>query len=139
MAFRVYTSGIRSDAEYDEQMAWREKFQEELVSREYGGVTFFHPPLTQFNTTPAEEKEVALAQLLRTDILVVRLDGAEKCPCTVFEVAMAETINHSGAKHIHIVGLGDPETAHPWIRSALMHAEPTTEALCDYISSVLML
>lgn len=136
---KIYTAGRMTGIPFEEQMKWRQELEETLRHYDFW-FSIFHPPLfynmTNFQTDQ-EVMEYDIAQLSESDIMVVNLKDISKSIGTIMELATAYSINHSGKKHIFVVGIGNKEEMHPWIRCCVQRFEPDVASASCYISQFL--
>lgn len=128
-----------------EQTAWRYELERLIKEKAPDkSVIFVHPPDyynydTQKHKTENEERVWALSQLKDSDIVVVNLSNISSSIGTIMELATADAMNQFGYKHIHVVGVGKPETDHPWISSSLLRQEDDLRDAADYITEYLLI
>lgn len=130
---------------YTEQMEWRNHLEDNLYKASNEDFKCIHPPVYYSYDCPSHltEKEVMdwdLNHLKDCDIMVVNLNQIETSIGTLFEVAMANTLNQSGHKHIYIIGFGHTDKPlHPWLELSLHRKEHTIEAVTEYITNFLLI
>ena len=86
-----------------------------------------------------EAKEWEINQLKDSDIIVVNLTTIADSIGTHIELGIVEAMNEFGYKHIHVIGIGNPNTNHPWIQMGLLKQVDTIDEAADYILSYLLL
>jgi len=144
MAIKIYTAGKMSGIPFEEQMKWREEFEYKLKQYSDCEISFIHPPL-YYNydyinhKTEAEIKEWELNQLRKCDIVIVNLKEIDTSVGTHFELAFVNAMNMFGDKHIFVVGIGEEENIHPWIKLSLFRQEPDLNSACQYIIEYLLI
>lgn len=143
MAYKIYTAGKMAGLTYDEQMEWRTKLESLVKSKTDKLVTFVHPPqYYQPGSEIAKKADEAriwdLSQVKSSDIVVFDLSNISSSIGTIIELGTVEAMNQFGYKHIHAVGVGVPDTDHPWIKSSLLRWELMVEDMADYIVNFLL-
>lgn len=140
---RIYTAGKMSGTSFKSQMQWRIELEEGIRWRTDKAVSFIHPPM-YYNyegisqKTEAEIKEWELNKLCQCQVMVVNLDGVNTSTGTHIELGVANAMNMFGSGHIFIIGIGDPDGLHPWIRDSLFRHEANIESACKYIVNYLL-
>lgn len=123
-----------------EQMDWRTKIQNLIMSATDRNIIFVHPPLFyQYKDDDIESRAWEMSQLQDSDIVIVDLTTIADSIGTHMELGMIEAINQTSNKHIYTVGVGKPNTNHPWISLGIFHQEDTLEDAADYILQYLIL
>lgn len=141
---KIYTAGKMLGLTYQEQMDWRYKIENMIENKTDQLIKFIHPPLVYNYIEPSHktEQEVMnwdLSHLKDCDIVIVNLEEIESSIGTIFEMAAANELNHSGHKHIYIVGFGHTDKSlHPWIELSLHRKEDTLEDAADYVAEYLL-
>ena len=126
---------------YAEQMKWRNHFETVLRARCDKSLTFVHPPMFYQYCDETNEREARMweiNQLKDSDIVVVDLTTIADSIGTHIELGIIEAMNEFGYKHIHLIGVGEPNISHPWIQIGLFRQEITLEDAADYISTYLL-
>lgn len=126
---------------YAEQMKWRNHFETVLRARCDKSLTFVHPPMFYQYGDETNEREARMweiNQLKDSDIVVVDLTTIADSIGTHIELGIIEAMNEFGYKHIHLIGVGEPNISHPWIQIGLFRQENTLEDAADYISTYLL-
>ena len=141
--YKIYTCGKMGGWPYSKQMGWRREIDHAIVIRSKIPVKFFHPPIYyNFEVKRYKDEneimEYDLAKLRECDILVVNLDGIESSIGSCFEIATANAMNNFGNKHIFIIGIGDEDSVHPWIKSSMSRCERDVDSAADYIATFLI-
>lgn len=140
--YKIFTAGKMGGLSYYEQMKWRKDFETTLRSRCDKSLTFVHPPMfyqygDEINEREAREWEIN--QLKDSDIVVVDLTTIADSIGTHIELGIIEAMNEFGYKHIHLIGVGEPNVSHPWIQMGMLRQESTLEDAAGYISTYLLL
>lgn len=137
-----------SGLSYDAQMHWRLEL-ERLVRQKADSagtphyLTFVHPPHYYrygdgLHKTEREAMQWDLSQIRDSDIVVVDLNTVSDSIGTCMELGFIEAINQMGAKHIHVVGIGQPVIDHPWLHEIPLRIETTVEDAATYIAAYLL-
>lgn len=140
--YKIFTAGKMGGLSYDEQMKWRKDFETILCSRCNKSLIFVHPPMFyQYGdeTNEREAREWEINQLKDSDIVVVNLTTIADSIGTHIELGIIKAMNEFGYKHIHLIGVGEPNVSHPWIQMGMLRQENTLEDAADYISTYLLL
>lgn len=143
MAYKIYTAGKMAGLTYDDQMEWRTKLESLVKSKTDKPVVFVHPPQYYQPGSGIEKKTDEariwdLSQVKSSDIVVFDLSNISSSIGTIIELGTVEAMNQFGYKHIHAVGVGVPDTDHPWIKSSLLRWELMIEDMADYIVNFLL-
>ena len=142
--YKIYTCGKMSGTTYTQQMAWREKLERYLFDTGCENFTFVHPPMyfnydEQLHQSEREILDWEMAQLYDSDIVVVNLEGICDSVGSHMELGALQAINRfCGKKSIFVVGLGNSENLHPWIKESCLRIEKNIEDLGYYIKEYLM-
>lgn len=140
--YKIFTAGKMGGLSYDEQMKWRKDFETILRSRCDKSLTFVHPPMFYQYGDETNEREARMweiSQLKDSDIVVVDLTTIADSIGTHIELGIIEAMNEFGYKHIHLIGVGEPNVSHPWIQMGMLRQENTLEDAADYILTYLLL
>ncbi len=140
--YKIFTAGKMGGLSYDEQMKWRKDFETTLRSKCDKSLTFVHPPMFYQcgdETNEREAREWEINQLKDSDIVVVNLTTIEDSIGTHIELGIIEAMNEFGYKHIHLIGVGEPNVSHPWIQIGMLRQENTLKDAADYIINYLLL
>ena len=142
--FKIYTAGKMGGLTYEQQMGWRKQIETLIRNRSDANVVFVHPPEfyrygENLHKSEAEAMEWDLAQIKDSDIVIVDLSTIADSTGTHIELGVANVMNQFGYKHIHIIGVGKPNTEHPWIPLCLLRQEDELEDAADYISDYLLI
>lgn len=140
--YKIYTAGKMGGLTYSQQMKWRKDFENTLRSRSDEDLIFVHPPMFyQYGeeTDEREAREWDINQLKDSDIVVVNLSNIADSIGTHIELGIVEAMNEFGYKHIHLIGVGEPNTSHSWIQMGMLKTVKTVEEAADYISTYLLL
>lgn len=127
---------------HDDQMKWRKDFETILRSRCDKHLTFIHPPMFYQYGDEMNEREARgweINQLKDSDIVVVDLTTIADSIGTHMELGIVEAMNEFGYKHINVVGVGAPNTNHPWIPLSVFRCEDTLEDAADFIIDYLLI
>lgn len=141
---KIYTAGKMSGISYEWQMGWRRSLENCLRAKTPNvNLSFIHPPLYynyefKSHNTEAELKEWELNQLRDCDIMVVNLEDIGTSIGSHFELGFANAMNMFGGKHIFIIGIGNDDGLHPWIRESIFRREPDVHSAVEYINSYLL-
>lgn len=137
--YKIYTAGKMFGLSFANQMEWRCKLESLISERKCSGrVIFVHPPLyynynDKFHQNEAEVMAWELSQIKDSDIVVVDLSRVSQSVGTLIELGVAL------ANHKHIIGVGKPDTNHPWINLACLRCEESLEKAAGYIAEYLLL
>ncbi len=140
--YKIFTAGKMGGLSYQEQMGWRNRIETIVRARTDKSLVFIHPPnYYQYDdgVSETEKKVWEMSQIKDSDIVIVDLTTIKDSIGTHIEIGLIEGMNQFGNKHIHIVGIGEPNTDHPWIQMGILHKENTLEDLADYIINYLLL
>ena len=126
-----------------QQMEWRMKLEQLVKNQTNESVRFIHPPVfytygEDLHKTDSEVREWDLAQVKDSDIVVFDLSTISSSIGTIMELATVDAMNQFGYKHIFSIGVGKPDTEHPWITSCLLRQEDTLEDAANYITNYLL-
>ena len=143
---KIYTCGKMSGISYVEQMAWRLKIESEIksaLSYTDERVKFVHPPYyynyeEKYHKTEREILEWEMAQVHDCDIVIVNLDGIEDTTGSHMELGAVQGINRFGDKHIFVIGLGEDDGLHPWIKESCIRIEDDYAKAAEYIVEYLL-
>lgn len=140
MAYKIFTAGKMGGLEYHDQMAWRLELEQELAKRANCKITFIHPPVFYDYDYPDqnEAKEWELSQLSQSDIVVFNLSDINTSIGTIMELATVYALNRFSGKNIYAIGIGKPNTEHPWITSGLFNRFDTVQNAAEYINEYLL-
>lgn len=142
--YTIYTCGKMNGLSLEEQMSWRIRLERAIrdVAPEGAELDFIHPPFF-FNyeydshKTQREIKQWEISVVKnKTDILVVNLEGINDSVGSHFEIAAADSVQN---RFLPIIGIGDPNSVHPWILDSLLRIEEDFNSAADYISTYLLL
>lgn len=147
--YYIYTAGKMSGLSIQDQVGWRyeaDRLFHEACCENYDiRFTCINPPefysyRHPFHKTEIEVKMFDLANIKRSDIVLVNLDGIESSIGTIYELATIDEYNRSGHKHIYVVAFGTmPKNLHPWITSSIFRHEENLSDAVTYIVDYLML
>lgn len=140
---KIYTCGKMTGLSYEEQIGWRNEFEQYLRSycNVYGinnGAIIIKPPIYYGNCDSNSYREVQeweINQVAASDILIVNLDGLESSIGSLIEIGVAHGVNCVSNKHIYIIGIGKlPDNMHSWIKNSFIHISPTVEDAAEYVA-----
>ena len=143
--YKIYTCGKMSGIPFEKQMNWRQAL-EMLVKDKYDGyykIKFIHPPL-YFNyehMMHKSEREILdweMMQLHDCDIVIVNLEGINSTVGSHMELGAVQGINRFGDKYIYVVGIGDDNNLHPWIKETCNRIESNYSDAATYITEYLL-
>jgi hypothetical protein len=143
--FKIYTCGKMSGISFEQQMGWRCAI-ESLIKKKYDGsdkVKFIHPPLyyNYEHTMHKSDKEILdweMMQLHNCDIVIVNLDGIDSTTGSHMELGAVQGINRFGDKYIYVIGIGNDENLHPWIKGTCNRIENNYSDAVKYIIEYLL-
>lgn len=138
--YKIYTAGKMGGLDYKSQMEWRLRLEDRIKFLSDKKVIFIHPPKFYDYDYPNQEeaKRWEINQLLTSDIVVINLDNISSSIGTIMELAMVYALNNYGGKHISIIGIGNPNTDHPWILSSIDNTFENSDFAADYINEYLL-
>lgn len=131
---------------FEQQMKWRTQV-EDLINNKISNynikVKFIHPPMfyrygKNWHKNEREVMEWDLSQVKDSDIVIVDLSTISSSIGTHIELGVIEAMNEFGYKHIHVIGVGEPDTDHPWIPLCALRIEDTVEKAIEYIVDYLL-
>lgn len=142
--YKIFTSGRMGGLSYDKQIGWRRQIEDLIKKKTDKSVVFVHPPMFyQYEENnpqnDIESMNWEINQLIDSDILIVDLNDISYSIGTHMELGIATTVNKIAPKNIFIVGVGNPDTNHPWIENCIFHCEGTLEEAADYIVNNLLI
>jgi hypothetical protein len=139
--YKIFTSGAMSGLSNEEQLRWRWKLEKEIKSRIDKNITYIHPPLFFDYDYPDQKivKEWEINQIIDSDIVVFNLSNIRNSIGTHIEMGVVEAVNRLGGKHISTVGIGIPNTDHPWIQSGIFYQAKDIEEAADFICTYLVI
>ncbi len=141
--YKIFTSGKMSGYSRDDQMYWSLGLEDTIREMTDKRVTFIHPPefYETDNCSDSMEKEAReweINQLKDSDIVVMNLGNIENSVSTLIELGILTAINNFCEKHIFVVGIGNANINHPWIKLGVNHIESTINEAADYIINYLL-
>lgn len=142
--YKIYTAGKMSGKSYAEQMQWR-KYMERVICEQSGKtITFVHPPMfynynEPFHKTERELYEWELSQIISSDVVIVDLRDIRDSISTHMELGAVAAANIVGNKRIFVVGIGELDSDHPWIKESTFRIEKDFDAAAEYISDYLLI
>ena len=142
--FKIYTAGKMAGLSYEEQMGWRKEIERLIRQKTEANITFIHP-LAYYRYDKTEhksEREVKswdLNQVKDSDIVIVNLSDIADSIGTHYELGVIDAMNSFGYKHIYVIGVGKPNTNHPWIDLTLLRQEDNFEDAAEYVVNYLLL
>lgn len=137
---KIYTAGKMTGLRLKEQMQWRSELCNsirELIDPSLCKVEVFCPPLYYNDNNFQSDNEVMeydLARMKSSDIVVVNLDNLKTSIGTIMELATAKEHNMSGGKHIFVIGIGEKEEQHPWVRCCVHRFVSGTKEAAEFIN-----
>lgn len=140
--YKIFTAGKMGGLSYAEQIEWRKNFENILNERCDKSLIFIHPPMFYQYGNEMNEREARMweiNQLKDSDIVVVDLSTIADSIGTHIELGIIEAMNEFGYKHIHLIGVGEPNVNHPWIQMGMLRHENTLEDAAEYITNYLLL
>lgn len=142
--FKIYTAGKMGGLTYEQQMGWRKHIEELIKAHSDANIVFVHPPEfyqygENLHKSEKEAMDWDLSQIKDSDIVVVDLSTIADSIGTHIELGVVNAMNQFGYKHIHVVGVGTPNTDHPWLSLSLLRQEDDLEDAADYIVDYLLL
>lgn len=140
MTYKIFTSGKMSGLSYEDSMKWRKEIEEAVLKIAENKVVFIHPP--QFFHWNSDNQEFAkrweINQIVDSDIVIVDLSTISGSIGTHIELGIIEGINRTRDKKIFVVGIGNPDTNHPWIDFALDYKAKNISDAAEFIYSYLL-
>lgn len=141
--YKIYTAGKMGGLTYEQQMLWRSQIEHLVKKQTDKSVNFIHPPMfyqygQNYHKSEREAMIWDISQIKDSDIVVVDLNTIADSIGTHIELGIAEAMNEFGYKHIHVIGIGEPNTDHPWISLTTLRIEPTIEKAAEYIVNYLL-
>lgn len=141
--YKIYTAGKMGGLTYEQQMLWRSQIEHLVKKQTDKSVNFIHPPMfyqygQNYHKSEREAMIWDISQIKDSDIVVVDLNTIADSIGTHIELGIAEAMNEFGYKHIHVIGIGEPNTDHPWIPLTTLRIEPTVEKAAEYIVNYLL-
>ena len=142
--YKIYTAGRMSGLTYEQQMGWRSQIEKLIRDKSDANIVFVHPPQyynyeKHEHQTDAEVKIWDLSQVRDSDLVILNLENIAESSGTQYELGVVESMNSFGSKHIHLIGVGHPDTDHPWIGLSLLRREDTLEDAAEYITNYLLI
>lgn len=143
--YKIYTCGKMSGIPFEQQMQWR-KSLEAFARDKYDGsdkIKFIHPPLYfnyehMMHKTEREILDWEMMQLHECDIVVVNLEGIDSTVGSHMELGAVQGINRFGDKYIYVVGIGEDNNLHPWIKETCNRIESNYSDAATYIIEYLL-
>ena len=141
--YKIYTAGKMGGLPVDEQMHWREELERLVRQKSDKSIVFVHPPAffrygEQFHKSENEARIWDMTQIRESDVVAVDLTTIADSIGTQQELGFIEAMNEFGYKHIYTIGIGVPNTDHPWVSLALTRREDNIEDAADYIVNYLL-
>ena len=139
--YKIFTSGKMGGLSYEEQMKWRSQLEYLIRQQTNEKVTFIHPPDYFDYNFPDQKtaKEWEINQVIDSDIVVVDFGSIKDSIGTHMELGVIHAINRIGNKHIATVGIGRPDTNHPWIQSSVFYQVVDVKEAADFICKYLLI
>ncbi|SCY31518.1 hypothetical protein [Ruminococcus sp. YE282] len=139
--FKIFTSGAMGGLTYNEQMDWRLELEHLVFELTEKKVKFIHPP-DFFDYDFHDQrvvKEWEINQLLDSDIVVINLSNIKNSIGTHIELGVVQAANRLPGHHITTIGIGEPNTDHPWIKSSIFYSVKDTVEAADFICKYLLI
>ena len=126
--YKVFTSGKMGGLTYNEQMEWRLNLENLVFGLTEKKVKFIHPPEFFDYDFPDQKtaKEWEINQIIDSDIVVI-------------ELGVIHAVNRMSGKHIATIGIGKPNTNHPWIKSGVFYRVDNVEEAAKFICKYLLI
>lgn len=138
--YKIFTSGKMGGLSYRQQMEWRREIEKQIRGQTIKPLTFIHPPMFyQYRDNEIEAMNWEMNHLIDSDIVIVNLENIANSIGTHMELGVVDAVNKALPKNIYVVGIGEPDTSHPWISNSLFHTEECIEDAAEYIVSHLLL
>jgi len=139
--YKIFTSGKMSGISHLEQMEWRRELEEIIRLKTDKKIIFVHPPLFFDYDFPDQRaaKEWEIRQIMESDIVVFNLSNIRDSIGTHMEMGVIHAVNRLAGKHISTIGIGEPDTDHPWIESGVFYKASTVEDAADFIVTYLLI
>jgi hypothetical protein len=139
--YKIFTSGKMGGLSYLEQMEWRRNLEKEILLRTDKKVIFIHPPLFFDYDFPDQRtaKEWEINQVMDSDIVVYDLSNIKDSIGTHIEMGIVQAVNRLPGKHIATIGIGKPNTDHPWIKTSMFYQVADIEEAADFICTYLLI
>ena len=143
--FKIFTSGKMGGLTFEQQMKWRMNLEIEIKKRieklaNPPKVVFIHPPEFFDYEFPNQDiaKEWEINQLMDSDIAVFNLSNINDSIGTHMELGIVYAANKlSPNKYITTIGIGKPDTDHPWIKTFCCLDDE--KAAAEFITKYLLL
>lgn len=84
-------------------------------------------------------KEWEINQVMDSDIVVYDLSNIKDSIGTHIEMGIVQAVNRLPGKHIATIGIGKPDTDHPWIKTSMFYQVADIEEAADFICTYLIL
>lgn len=140
--FKIFTSGKMGGLTFEQQMKWRMNLEIEIKKQieklaNPPKVVFIHPP-EFFNYDFSDQdvaKEWEINQLMDSDIAVFNLSNINDSIGSHMELGITLAVNRLPGKHITTIGIGKPDTDHPWLKTfyRLDDEKEAAEFICKYL------
>ena len=143
--YKIFTSGKMGGLTFEQQMKWRMNLEIEIKKQieklaNPPKVVFIHPPEFFDYEFPNQDiaKEWEINQLMDSDIAVFNLSNINDSIGTHMELGIVYATNKlSPNKHITTIGIGKPDTDHPWIKTFCCLDDE--KAAAEFITKYLLL
>lgn len=143
--YKIYTCGKMSGIPFEKQMQWRLAL-ESFVKERYDGsdvIKFVHPPLyfnyeQKMHKTEREILDWEMMQLYECDIVVVDFNGIDSTIGSHMELGAVQGINRFSNKYIYVIGVGEEQNLHPWIKKTCNRIENNYLDASRYIVEYLL-
>lgn len=139
--YKIFTAGKMGGLSYEEQMKWRSELENAIRTKADKRVIFIHPPDFFDYDFPDQKtaKEWEINQIIDSDIVVYDLSNIKDSIGTHMEIGIVQAVNRLSNKHIATVGIGKPDTDHPWIQSSMFYQVVDVKEAADFIVTYLLI
>lgn len=140
--YKIFTSGAMGGLTFSQQMKWRISLENKIKKRlqkldDKPKITFIHPPEFFDYDFPDQNvvQEWEINQLMDSDIVVFNLSNIKDSIGTHMELGVVYALNKLSSKHITTIGIGKPNTNHPWIKTfyCLDNESKAADFICKYL------
>lgn len=115
-------------------MMWRNKVEELISVKTAKLISYIHPPKYELSST--KYFQWFISKISNCDVVILNLDDLDDK--TKYEIAVINTINVIGNKHIFVIGYGKQTDLPQLIKDVLFHTSDTIEDAVDYMVTILM-
>lgn len=139
--YKIFTSGKMGDLNYEKQMKWRSELENAIRTQTDKKVMFIHPPDFFDYDFPDQKtaKEWEINQIIDSDIVVIDFSSIKDSIGTHIELGVIHAVNRISNKHIATIGIGRPDTEHPWIQSSVFYQVVDVKEAADFICKYLLI